>query len=324
MTSTPSEDELSNLFALVQRIGVFSRLRFNWINPRGSDFAKGAMTSQVSSTTRNIDNHGVADAMEFLETLASTRKISVAWLECVKSAQPVVPKLIDTVARTKELLLRLNLSDAFAVSLFRALERNRSVSVLEIRCLKFGRESAAALARMVKRNRSMTTLKIDLREHDRYQEIQLLSICRELEEAIPRNRFLLDVQLRTKEVKRYNDSIIRSAIRRNHGLVNQALRFIKGSMKKEDALAFEILQNCASLRLSLRVNLNTSDESDMERYIDEARKRLSFDYFVLVGVVKAKIACHPHLKGSTRFDKLSKLMQAHICSFLSLTDVVDC
>ncbi|KAH7976330.1 hypothetical protein HPB52_012017 [Rhipicephalus sanguineus] len=31
MTSTPSEDELSNLFALIQRIGVFSRLRFNWI-----------------------------------------------------------------------------------------------------------------------------------------------------------------------------------------------------------------------------------------------------------------------------------------------------
>ncbi|KAH7976514.1 hypothetical protein HPB52_015476 [Rhipicephalus sanguineus] len=48
MTSTPSKDELSNLFALVQRIGVFSRLRFNWINPRGSDFAKGAMTSQRS------------------------------------------------------------------------------------------------------------------------------------------------------------------------------------------------------------------------------------------------------------------------------------
>ncbi|XP_049276099.1 uncharacterized protein LOC125760276 [Rhipicephalus sanguineus] len=107
ITSTQSEDEVSNLFDLVQKIDVFSRLRFNWINPRGSDFAKGVMSSQVSSTTRNFDDHGAADAMEFLDALASTRNISVAWLECVKSAQPVVTKLIDTVARTKYLRQQL-------------------------------------------------------------------------------------------------------------------------------------------------------------------------------------------------------------------------
>ncbi|XP_049275667.1 uncharacterized protein LOC125760070 [Rhipicephalus sanguineus] len=176
---------------------------------------------------------------------------------------------------------------------------------------------------MVERNRSMAVLKIDLRESDRDQEIQLFSICRELQRAIPRNRFLLDVQLRTNDVELYNDAIIRSAIRRNHMLVNQAVRFIKGSMEKQDALAFETLQNCASLHSALRISLNASDESDMNHYIAEARQRLSFDYFVLTGIVKANISCRPHRKGRTMFDNLSKHIQAHICSFLSLTHVED-
>ncbi|KAL1484062.1 hypothetical protein MTO96_032791 [Rhipicephalus appendiculatus] len=292
MTSTSTEDEVSSLFELVRRINVSSRLRFNWINPRGSDFAKGAINSQVSSTTRNFDDYGVADAAEFLGR----------------------PRLHSQHIRRVARMCRER-----AARGYKADRNNRQGQASEARGAppRPSHEWSSATDRW-----SCSRLTCERATVTRTSSYT--PIGRELQEAIPRNRFLVDVQLRTNNIERYNDAVIRSTIRRNHVLVNEAVRFIKGSMEKGDALAFETLQNCASLHSSLRVSLSTSDDTDVNHYIDEARKRLSLNYFVLTKVVKANIVCHPHRKERTRFDKLSKAMQAHICSFLSLTDVVEC
>ncbi|XP_049513156.1 uncharacterized protein LOC125940723 [Dermacentor silvarum] len=179
-----------------------------------------------------------------------------------------------------------------------------------------------ALGRLVERNRSIAMYTIDLRESDVDRVTQVRNICRELKEAIPRNRFAIAFSVLTEERECSSDPAIRDALRHNVMLVNQAVRFVNGSMEKTDALAFETLHSCMSVQSSLRVNFNISEESAHEKVV-EARKRLTFNYFIIAGVVKDKIVCRPHRKRNTTFDKLGNDMQARICSYLSLTDVMD-
>ncbi|KAL1442701.1 hypothetical protein MTO96_046289 [Rhipicephalus appendiculatus] len=108
-------------------------------------------------------------------------------------------------------------------------------------------------------------------------------------------------------------------------LINQAIRFVNGSMDKTDALAFETLQHCQSVPIRMHSYIDISLDS-AELKVSEARERLALNYFVLAGVVKAKVVCQRKRKAKkkmTLLDSIGRVMQARICSYLSLTDVVD-
>ncbi|KAL3196203.1 hypothetical protein MRX96_045305 [Rhipicephalus microplus] len=94
---------------------------------------------------------------------------------------------------------------------------------------------------------------------------------------------------------------------------------------KTDALAFETLQHCHSVPLSIRTFGDIFLEEALEK-IAEAHERLALNYVFLVGVAKAKIVCRRNRKAKkkiTLLDNIGRSMQARICSYLSLTDVVD-
>ncbi|KAL1445503.1 hypothetical protein MTO96_044992 [Rhipicephalus appendiculatus] len=96
-------------------------------------------------------------------------------------------------------------------------------------------------------------------------------------------------------------------------------------MEKVDALAFSTLQHCESVPLRLLMDLGICRESALEK-VAEARQMLALNYFVLAGVVKANVVCHRNRKAKkekTMLDMIGQDMQARICSYLSLTDVVD-
>ncbi|XP_049513937.1 uncharacterized protein LOC125941060 [Dermacentor silvarum] len=102
VTGTQPQFEVSCLFNLIRKIDVFSRLKLNWVHPRGSDFAKGVRASQVPTIWRSLDESGVEDAEKFLEALVSIRNVGLALLECTTLAkQRVVQKLTDTLTRIK-------------------------------------------------------------------------------------------------------------------------------------------------------------------------------------------------------------------------------
>ncbi|KAL1482953.1 hypothetical protein MTO96_033468 [Rhipicephalus appendiculatus] len=112
---------------------------------------------------------------------------------------------------------------------------------------------------------------------------------------------------------------------KTQALINKAVRFVNGSMDKTDALAFETLQYCQSVSVRMHSYGGVSLESVLQK-VAEARERLALNYFVLVGVVKAKIVCQEICKGKkkmTLLDNIGTVMQARICSYLSLTDVMD-
>ncbi|XP_054924914.2 uncharacterized protein [Dermacentor andersoni] len=104
VAGTQPQGELSCMFDLIREIDVFSRLKFNWIHPRGSDFANGVRASQAPTIWRSLDECEAKDAEEFLEALVSARSVGLALLECTTPAKErVVQKLTNALARIKSL-----------------------------------------------------------------------------------------------------------------------------------------------------------------------------------------------------------------------------
>ncbi|KAH6921448.1 hypothetical protein HPB50_000596 [Hyalomma asiaticum] len=224
-------------------------------------------------------------------------------------------------------MLNLTLPDADVVKIFRALERNRTVLTLLLHYITFSNRNIQALGRLVANNRALMLVTVDLRYSDPEVDrmAQCRRICQELREALRRNCFMTSVNLYLGSGDHSNDPLIKQYFRRNTMLINQASRFVFGSMEKTYALAFETLKHNASMALSLKVHFDVPQESAV-KMVAEARRRLAYDYFVLVGVVKSKIVCHRNRKAKKRktlFDNMGRDLQARIFSYLSLTDVVD-
>ncbi|XP_054924997.1 uncharacterized protein [Dermacentor andersoni] len=211
---------------------------------------------------------------------------------------------------------------------------NRSVHILVLSDVMFESKAVRTLGHMVERNRTMSVLVVDLPKS--IPSIgynpwwQRFDICKELEKAVPHNHFLLVVKVTAGDQKnRATSFTIMEALRRNSMRVNKAVRFVSGSMERRDALAFDKVKRSSSVvtALLMRPSMSLDDmsndaEAAMEMVAD-ARRVLASNYFILTGVVKAKVVCNADSTGTTTFDKLDEDLQAHICSYLRLTDVAN-
>ncbi|KAH6921154.1 hypothetical protein HPB50_027858 [Hyalomma asiaticum] len=319
--------ELYSLFNMIREVGAFSRLKLHWVCPRASDFSYSTLAAFTPSAYVKMDGCREEEAAEYLDTIASNRNIDLAVIEFPKPAEPgVVQRLVDTLSSTKNLVLHVTLPDAIVVKLFRALECNRTIYMLALHRITFSKRNAQALARLIVNSRTLTFLSVDLRPNDIDVDrtVESRRLCHELKEAFRRNIFITDLCIDLGSCDLSSDQVIRDAVRRNSMLASQAVRFVEGSMEKADALAFETLQHCESVRVYLHVHSNVSPESAVQMVV-AASKRLTFNYFIITGVVQSKISCHRNRKAKkkTLFDNIARGMQARICSYLSLRDVVE-
>ncbi|KAL3241399.1 hypothetical protein MRX96_021645 [Rhipicephalus microplus] len=226
------------------------------------------------------------------------------------------------------MLTMIRVPDAVVVDLFRALERNQTIFMIEFSGITFSKRNAKALGRLVELNRAFISLTFDLRQSDPRVDrmVQCRAIIRELKEALRKNRFLITVRVNTGNADPSCEPAIKHFSRRNSALINQAVRFVYGSMDKSDALAFELLQHCASVSIRMETYAGLSMEAVLEK-IAEARQRLALNYFILTGVVKVEIVCQRSRKAIeekvTFLDDIGRVLQARVCSYLGLTDVMD-
>ncbi|KAK8779573.1 hypothetical protein V5799_019085 [Amblyomma americanum] len=317
--------ELLRLFNTVREVGASQRIHVSWCKPRPLHFARGGALCRIPSLFVDLDNCSAEDAAILLEPLASGTNVTSACIQCSTNVDDtVVQQLVNALANTKSvrtLSLQLDWPESSIVNVLRSLEQNCSVSVLEIDGTTFRKRAAKALARLVVQNRMLNKIFMNL-EKENCECPQLRTVCRELKEAMPRNRFLTNVAVNLQDANHASDVVIKDALRRNRVFINEAVHFIKGSNEKKEALAFETLQYSRSVVTDLCTGAVECDEDRAKKQIDEARCRLALNYFIFTGVVKAKVVCRPHPKRKPRFDKLGKDMQARICSYLSLTDVI--
>ncbi|XP_050032147.1 uncharacterized protein [Dermacentor andersoni] len=315
---------LTPVFDTIRELDLSSRLVLGWVNPDGDVFAEGNHLCRAASTYFDLDRRDPEDARILLDTLVSSRQVNALTLDCTEFTIPsVIRYLPEALGKTKylrELKLDVAVSEANAVSILRSLEDNRSVKRLFLSNMTFRRRAVKALGRMVEQNRTMNLLYIDLMDSGVDNWTQLRSVCRELKEAILRNRFLVVVSVAVGDDNRASDYVIKESLRRNMMLVNQAIRFVYGSMQKSDALAFETLQYSYSVPLMLCENFSLTDKEAKEK-VEDARKRLAANYFILTGVIRRRVTCDQ--LGRTTLDDLDVDLLALICSYLSLTDVMD-
>ncbi|KAK8762363.1 hypothetical protein V5799_026370, partial [Amblyomma americanum] len=311
------------LFHISREIGTSSRVHVNWLNPHPLTTTIGGGLFTFSMFVLDLGTCPAEYVTSLLEPLVSGTSVTSAGIKCCSPVEDaVVEQLVDALGRIKsarQLTLLLDWSENGIVSLLRSLEQNRSVSVLDIRRATFKKRSAKALARLVEQNRMLNKISVELNEADSSGFPQLRTVCRELKEAVPRNRFLTHLALNLHDGNHASDSAILDALRRNRMLLNQAVRFVHGSNDKKEALAFETLQ----FSRTVLVDLRKRDEARAKEEISEARRRLALNYFIFTGVVKAKIVCWPRPRGKCMFDMLGKDVHARICSYLSVTDVMD-
>ncbi|KAL1478490.1 hypothetical protein MTO96_035011, partial [Rhipicephalus appendiculatus] len=332
MRADHPQEDVSSLFDMIRQINAFSRLWLNWIRPRALHFSKSILAARTPSLAVNLDNYGPREAAEVLDAIASNRNLNVTTIDCSAKTKPaVLRRLADTLASTKSLkhlmLTMVHLPDADVVILLRALESNRTIYFMTFNGITFNKRNAKALGRLVERNRTFVCFTVDLRQSDAFLDrmVQFHNILRELKEALRRNSFIMHVRVHTETSDPSNDPAIKDACRQNSALMNEAIRFVNGAMDKTAALAFETLQHCQSVSIRMYWYGDMSEESALEK-IAEARERLALNYFALAGVVKANIVCQRNPKAKkkvTLLDSIGRVMQARICSYLSLTDVVD-
>lgn len=315
--------DLSRMFDIIRELDV-SRLILGWGNPSGFDFAEGNHLCRVSSAFFDLDRRDPEDARVLLDTLASSRQVNAVSLECTHFSVPAVLRhLAEAVGKTKylrELKLTLDVPEAYVVSALRAMEDNKSVHRLHLSKITFKRRAVKALGRMVEQNRTINLLNIDLMQSGIDNWTQLRSVCRELKEAILRNRFLISVNVTVGNDNRASDYPIKEALRRNMMIVNQAIRFVYGSMNKSHALAFETLQYSLSVKHMMCEHFDITERDALAK-IDDARNRLAANYFILTGVIRERITCDR--RGKATIGELDMDLLARICSYLSLTDVMD-
>ncbi|KAL1466967.1 hypothetical protein MTO96_026347 [Rhipicephalus appendiculatus] len=224
------------------------------------------------------------------------------------------------------LKLTLWIDELYVVRIYRGLEINRSIQKLTMTHIVFTSQVIEALARVVEKNKTITVLKIELQHSGGDNWDQLKNICRGLREAIQANRFIIDLSVSVASENRASDYRIKEALRRNMMLVNQAIRFMHGAEGKTEALAFDALRYAASLRSTLFDYYGTEDD-EFDVDIRQARKRLAANYIFYAGIVKSKVECYPHTERQRRGEKTIDILDpeclARVCSYLSLSDVVN-
>ncbi|KAH6920901.1 hypothetical protein HPB50_028111 [Hyalomma asiaticum] len=96
--------ELSSLFAMIQEVGAFSRLKLLWMRPRATHFSYSTLAVHTPSVCVNLDGCREDEAAEYLDTIASNRSLDLASIEFAEPAEPgVVQKMVDTLTSAKSL-----------------------------------------------------------------------------------------------------------------------------------------------------------------------------------------------------------------------------
>ncbi|KAL1448437.1 hypothetical protein MTO96_044065 [Rhipicephalus appendiculatus] len=199
ITGDHSQEGDSSLFDLIRNTNALSRLYINWVGPRASDFSNSILAAVTPSVCMDLVHHEAAEVAKCLAVIARNRDLHTVSLICATPPeQAVVQALADTFATAmsiKNLVMSVSLCDDDVVKLFGALESNRTISSFNIRSITFWRRTSRALGRLVENNRVLVLLALTVQEDDPEVDstLQVRYLCRELKEAVVRNRFLMGV-----------------------------------------------------------------------------------------------------------------------------------
>ncbi|KAL1436058.1 hypothetical protein MTO96_010814 [Rhipicephalus appendiculatus] len=226
--------------------------------------------------------------------------------------------------RTLELTFRNNgpifyHDDRIQRALVQALSVNTTIRSLHICGLLFDETETQMLAETLQSSRTLCEFSFLPHGHE-----SPISFLRKLSPIVSSNYTLQGLHLPERFDLGGEFFTVAEVVRRNNVLVTRATHFVKGTMHKHCAEAFELVHSTPGLVASVQ-NSTSVDENQAALKI---RKRLNnfseIDIFMKVaGVVKDSVECHPRDDGKIQLVDLNRDCWLHIRRYLMVSDILD-
>ncbi|KAL1475220.1 hypothetical protein MTO96_037459 [Rhipicephalus appendiculatus] len=203
-------------------------------------------------------------------------------------------------------------------ALVQALSVNTTIRSLHIWGLRFDETETQMLADTLQSSR--TLCEFSFFPHDDESTVTFL---RKLSPIVSSNYTLLGLHLTERFDLGGEFFTVAEVVRRNNFLTTRATHFVKGTMHKYCAEAFELVHSTPGLLASVQ----TSASVDENQAVLKIRKRLNnfseIDIFMKVaGVVKNSVECHPRDDGKIQLVDLNRDCWLHIRRYLMVSDIL--
>ncbi|KAL1436059.1 hypothetical protein MTO96_010815 [Rhipicephalus appendiculatus] len=213
----------------------------------------------------------------------------------------------------------LNPDHTMQRALVQALSVNKTIRSLYIWGLRFDETETQMLADTLQSSRTLCEFSFFPRDDE-----STVSFLRQLSPIVSSNYTLLGLHLTERFDLGGEFFTVAEVVRRNNVLVTRATHFVKGTMHKYCAEAFELVHSTPGLLASVQ-NSASVDENQAALKIRKSLNNVSeIDVFMKVaGVVKVSVECHPRDDGKIQLVDLNRDCWLHIRRYLMVSDILD-
>ncbi|KAL1467197.1 hypothetical protein MTO96_042336 [Rhipicephalus appendiculatus] len=213
----------------------------------------------------------------------------------------------------------LNADHTMQRALVQALSVNKTIRSLYIWGLRFDETETQMLADTLQSSRTLCEFSFFPRDDE-----STVSFLRQLSPIVSSNYTLLGLHLTERFDLGGEFFTVAEVVRRNNFLTTRATHFVKGTMHKYCAKAFELVHSTPGLLASVQ-NSASVDENQAVLKIRKSLNNFSeIDVFMkLAGIVKVSVECHPRDDGKIQLVDLNRDCWLHIRRYLMVSDILD-
>ncbi|KAL1478118.1 hypothetical protein MTO96_035207 [Rhipicephalus appendiculatus] len=212
----------------------------------------------------------------------------------------------------------LNADHTMQRALVQALSVNKTIRSLHIWGLRFDETETQMLADTLQSSRKLC--EFSFFPHD---DESTVSFLRQLSPIVSSNYTLLGVHLTERFDLGGEFFTVAEVVRRNNLLVTRATHFVKGTMHKYCAEAFELVHSTPGLLASVQNSASVDENQAVLKIRKSLNNFFEIDVFMKVaGVVKVSVECHPRDDGKIQLVDLNRDCWLHIRRYLMVSDIL--
>lgn len=207
-----------------------------------------------------------------------------------------------------------NLDTAAVTTVLAAMEKNESVSQLDMDYSTSNAACTKAFVAMVQKNRTLTHFGC---MSTKLSELQVIA------QELPANYSLTTFKI--WEEQGFEETVfeINEILRRNASHLNRTVEYALYPKRfgSERAAALAFLDACKLRPFWNHLTKVAGSETAANKAVRNARRHIQFHLFAIAGVCKVPVQCWPHPTGAYQIDRLDEPCWENIFSYLDITDI---
>lgn len=315
------QDEHYILNSILRHAQAFGRVRMEWEDMDLPELAAAVSTDSKFeelhlTCTDELSENNLHVLFLALGTSTSVKKLTLRGGHDEVPVMKYLAEVIKTNKNIKYLNLDYQIQDYTDIKdLIEALKHNRSIVYCDIYFCLYDAKIAKALAALVSENATIASLVI----HFYPASGKPLDV---LSKALCKNHAMTRLKLGSEKPPNRITFRIGEALRRNLSVLYKAAHFVMMPSKDKDTVqAFERHAQSENLLQHL-VHLTKKEEQEVKELIRAAKGYIAVNYFMIVGVVKENVECHPVSPYRTQIDQLNEECWRRVLLYLKVCDIV--